>query len=117
MCVPVSSLNRCNAFTRLLHTVTFYKRNYARKNDELVPPVSEKLAARLQQVINAEISAILTIPFLATLMARGVWYWQDFPWQVGAVIAIAATGGSFFLYGRQAMIWAEDEDVAPAKED
>jgi len=56
------------------YTVTFYKRNYARKNEEFVPPVSEKLAARLQQVINAELLAILSIPFLATLMARGVWF-------------------------------------------
>lgn len=98
-------------------TVTFYKRNYARKNEEEVPPLTEKLAARLQQVINAEISAILTIPFLATLMARGVWYWDDFPWQVGAVVAIAATGGSFFLYGRQALTWTDadnDENDAVA---
>jgi len=71
--------------------------------------VSEKLAGRLQQVINAEISAILTIPLLATLMARGVWYWQGFPWPVGLVTAIAATGGSFFFYGRQALTWTEDD--------
>ena len=95
----------------LSSTVTFYQRNFARKNNEVVPPLSDKLAARLQQVINAEISAILTIPFLATLMSRGVWYWQDFPWQVGLVLSIAATGGSFFLYGRQALNWAE-ENVA-----
>ena len=101
----------------LFPSLTFYKRNYARKNDEVVPPLPEKLAARLQQVINAEISAILTIPFLATLMARGVWYWQDFPWQVGAVIAIAATGGSFFLYGRQALNWTDDDEPVLAKEE
>jgi hypothetical protein len=90
-------------------TVTFYKRNFARKNDELVEPLSEKLAARLQQIITAEILAILSIPFLATLMARGVWYWEDFPWQVGLVTAIAATGGSFLVYGKQALAWTEDD--------
>ena len=90
--------------------VTFYQRKGARKNDEVVPPLTDKLAARLHQVINAEITAILSIPFLATLMSRGVWYWQDFPWQVGLVLSIAATGGSFYLYGKQALTWTEDEE-------
>lgn len=76
-----------------------------------MPPLSPKLAARVTQIINAEISAILTIPFLATLMARGVWYWQDFYWQVGLALAIAATGGSFFYYGRQALAWTEDDEA------
>jgi hypothetical protein len=96
--------------------VTFYQRNYARKNDKEVPPLSEKLASRLQQIINAEITAILSIPFVATLMSRGVWYWEDFPWQVGLVLSVAATGGSFFLYGRQALQWKEaDTDTAIAE--
>lgn len=77
-----------------------------------MPPVSDELAARLQQVINAEISAILSIPLLATLMARGVWYSQDFPWQVGLTTAILATVGSFYFYARQALTWTEDEAVS-----
>lgn len=75
-----------------------------------MPPLTDKLAARLHQVLNAEITAILSIPFLATLMARGVWYWQDFTWQVGLVLSIAATGGSFYLYGKQALTWTEEDE-------
>ncbi len=99
-------------YAHIQSTVTFYQRKGARKNDEIVPPLTSKLAARLHQIINAEITAILSIPFLATLMARGVWYWQDFPWQVGLVLSIIATGGSFYLYGKQAFNWTEDADEA-----
>ena len=88
--------------------MTFYKRNFARKNDEEVPPISEKLAARLQSIINAELSAILSIPILATLMARGVLYSQDFPYQIGLVISLASTGGSFYFYAKQALDWKEE---------
>jgi Predicted membrane protein (DUF2214) len=88
--------------------VTFYKRNFARKDGKKVLPLSEKLATRLQQVINAEISAVLTLPLLATLMARGVWYQPDFPWPVGLVVSLAAMGGSFFIYGKQALTWTEE---------
>jgi hypothetical protein len=62
----------------------------------------------LHQIINAEISAILSIPILATLMARGVLYSPDFPYQIGLVASIAATGGSFYFYARQALSWKEE---------
>lgn len=89
--------------------VTFYRRKFARNDGKDVPPVSEKLAGRLQQILNAEITAVLSIPLVATLMARGVWYWDDFPWPAGLTLAIAATVGSFYLYGRQALTWTEDD--------
>lgn len=97
-------------FVPLLAIVTFYKRNFARKNEQAVPPVSEKLATRLQKVINAEISAIFTIPLLSTMMSRGVWYWQDLPWSVGLVTSIAATVGSFYFYANQALTWTEEDE-------
>lgn len=93
----------------LFPSLTFYKRNFARKNGEIVVPVSEKLAARLHQIINAEISAILTIPFLATLMSRGIWHQKDFWWQAGLVVSVLLTAGSFFFYGSQALTWVEEK--------
>ena len=96
-------------FLYRVNKVTFYKRNYQRKKNEIVPPLSEPLATRLRQIINAEISAIFSIPLLAALMARGVWYWEDFPWQIGLATAIAATVGSFFVYAKQALTWTEDD--------
>mmetsp|Transcript_33855 Transcript_33855/g.74494 ORF Transcript_33855/g.74494 Transcript_33855/m.74494 type:complete len:289 (-) Transcript_33855:150-1016(-) len=93
----------------LFPSLTFYKRNFARKNSELeVPPLSDKLASRLHSIINAEISAILSIPVLATLMSRGVWYSPDLPYQLGLVASLAATGGSFYFYARQALDWKEE---------
>lgn len=89
-------------------SLTFYRRNFARKeNGEALPPISEKLASRLQQIINAEISAVLSIPLLASLMARGVFYWDDLPWPVGLVVAVVAMVGSFYFYGQQALNWDE----------
>ena len=90
-----------------IHIVTLYRRNFARKNGEDVAPLSDELAKRLLQIINAEISAILSIPILATLMSRGVWYWDGFPYQIGLVLSLAATGGSFYYYAKQALNWEE----------
>lgn len=59
---------------------------------------------------------MLSIPLLATLMARGVGYSQDFPWPVGLVTAIVCMGGSFFFYAKQALTWTEDE-VALSKDE
>lgn len=81
-----------------------------------MPPISEKLAGRLKQVINAEITAMLSIPLLATLMARGVWYVQDFPWPVGLTFALLATGGSFYFYANQALRWTEEVSIVPEEE-
>mmetsp|Transcript_18882 Transcript_18882/g.22672 ORF Transcript_18882/g.22672 Transcript_18882/m.22672 type:complete len:105 (+) Transcript_18882:119-433(+) len=93
----------------LFPTFTFVKRKVARTvgNAEDVPPVSEKLVARLQQVVNAEITAMLSIPLLATLMARGVGFNEGLPWQAGAGFALTVTGGAFFFYGKQALTWEE----------
>lgn len=87
------------------------KRQRKENPGEPPTPVSDALAARLRAVINAEISAILTIPLLAALMARGVGYQPDLPWQVGMVVSLVATGGSFYFYARQALNWSEEEET------
>lgn len=94
----------------LFPTITFIKRGEKLFKDQPIEPMSEKLAKRTQSVINAEISALLSIPLLATLMARGVWYSNDFPWQAGAAVCAVALLGSGTLYAKQALQWKEDSE-------
>jgi len=95
----------------LFPTITLVKRGIPLFQGETVEPMSEKLEKRMKQVITAELSAIFTIPVTATLMARGVGYNESLPWQVGAAFVVLVTGGSAFLYGKQALTWTEDEVV------
>jgi hypothetical protein len=78
--------------------------------------MSDKLASRMAAVLNAEITAVATIPLVATFMARGVTYWSDFPWPVGAALSVLATGGSCYYYGKQALTWT-DEAEPPSEAD
>lgn len=89
-------------------TLTLIRRGVPIFQGRDVEPMSESLAKRMKQVINAEISAILTIPLLATLMARGVSYNNEFPWQAGAAFVTLVFVGSGFLYAKQALSWKED---------
>jgi putative membrane protein len=91
----------------LFPTITFVKRGSKLFQNEDIPPMSEELAARVRKVLNAEISAILSIPLFATLMARGVGYNEDFPWQLGAAFTVLTLIGSGTLYARQALTWEE----------
>lgn len=75
------------------------------------PPLSEKLAARMLKVVNAELLAIATIPFAATLMARGVGYVEWFPWQAGLGAAVLIAAGLSFKYSKEALTWKEDDVV------
>lgn len=93
----------------LFPTITLVKRGIKIFQDEPIDPMSEKLAARMQSILNAEISAILTVPLLATLMARGVGYNAEFPWQAGAAFTGLTLIGSGFLYAKQALTWTEDD--------
>jgi hypothetical protein len=74
--------------------------------------MSDKLAKRMTAVLNAEISGVVTIPLLATLMARGVTYWNDFPGPVGLVLSVAASGGACYYYGKQALTWTDEAPSA-----
>lgn len=96
----------------LFPTITFVRRGIPlfQGRPEEVEPMSAALARRLQQVITAELSALLTIPLTATLMARGVGYNNDFPWPVGAALVTLVTAGSAFVYAKQALTWTEETD-------
>ena len=52
----------------LFPTVTFIKRSVAIQQGKELEPMSEKLASRLQQVLNAELVMLASIPLAATTM-------------------------------------------------
>ena len=55
-------------------TIIIIQRSVAQRQqgDQPIEPMSERLAARMTSIINAELLAILSIPLTATLMSRGV---------------------------------------------
>lgn len=69
--------------------------------------MSDKLAARMQQILNAEITGLVSIPLVAAMMARGVGYFDGFPWQAGVALTVLATGGASFFYAKQALTWKD----------
>jgi hydroxymethylbilane synthase len=59
--------------------------------DVQIVEIRGNVATRVRKVLNAELSAVLSIPLLATLMARGVGYENgQFPWQLGAAVSLLA---------------------------
>jgi len=95
----------------LFPTIINIKRGGKRSQNGSIPPMSQELGKRMQTVLNAEISALLSIPLTATLMARGVSYWESFPWPVGAALVVLAFGGSGYKYGKEALTWNEEEYI------
>ena len=93
-------------------TTKIIQRSVAKRNGNLVP-MSEELAARMTSLINAELLMVGSIPLTASLMARGVGYMPNFPWQVGAGATVAALGGLGFKYVKEALDWKEPA-AAPA---
>ena len=71
--------------------------------------MSEELAGRMISLVNAELLMIGSIPLTASLMARGVGYMPNFPWQLGAGATVAALGGLGFKYVKEALDWEEPE--------
>jgi uncharacterized membrane protein len=94
-------------------TIIILKRVLEQRQTGTYPSMSEKLANRMTQVINAELLAIAAVPLTATLMSRGVLYNNnsgDFSWQAGAVLFALCFGGFGFKYAKEALTWTEDDD-------
>jgi hypothetical protein len=73
------------------------------------PPMSNKLANRIIKVVDSELSALASIPLIATFMSRGIAYVDYFPWQAaGAVPLLAVFVGLGFTYIKEALLWSED---------
>lgn len=67
----------------------------------------------MTSLINAELLMVGSIPLTASLMARGVGYMPNFPWQVGAGATVAALGGLGFKYVKEALDWKEPTAAPP----
>lgn len=93
----------------LFPSIIFYRRKMDRNEKRQQSPISPALAMRLRKVLNAELSAILFIPLLASLMTRGVFYSPNFVTRpvIGIVTSIAVTLAAFALYARKAFTWKE----------
>lgn len=91
--------------------IIFFRRDQARQKGESFAPLSAPIVDRITTIINAELLALVTIPFFASLMARGVLYVDDFPWAIGVVLYAVSLGGAGFKYGTEAFEIMEAENA------
>ena len=89
--------------------IVFFRRDQARQQGQTLAPLSDALIERITRIINAEILALVSIPLLASLMARGVFYIDDFPWPLGVVLYAVSLGGAGYKYGKEAFEMMETE--------
>jgi putative membrane protein len=93
----------------LFPTITIIKRTVAIQTGKELAPMTEKLAKRLKSVATAEMVMLASIPLAATLMARGVLYTDDIPFNIiGPVLVAITAGGLGYKYVKEALTWTED---------
>lgn len=90
-------------------TIVLFRRDLARRDGKELNSLSDALVDRMTTIINAELLALFTIPLLASLMARGVLYVEDFPWFIGAGLYAVSLIGAGFKYGKEAFDMMETE--------
>lgn len=101
----------------LFPTITIIQRTVQIQQRGSIEPMSEELASRMKQILNAELSALAVIPLTACLMARGVGYVNDFPTDiVGPTLFAVVTGGAVFKYVKDAITWKEPGKDSAAME-
>ncbi len=88
-------------------TIKIVQRAVAKRDGGDVPPLSPALVKRMTSIVNAELLGVLSIPFVATLMARGVFYVDGFPWFVGALPVVGCAGFFGYRYATEALDWAD----------
>lgn len=98
-------------------TTKIIQRSLEKNKTGSYPEMSEKLASRMQTILNAEITAILSIPLSATIMSRGIGYNDSIPWQAEAFLSAAVFIGLGYKYVKEALDFEEDEVLAPASEE
>lgn len=90
----------------------FYKNEHGQ-----YPEMSEELAKRMTTVMNAEITALLSIPLTATLMSRGIGYNEGIPWPAEAFVAALALFGAGYIYIKDALSYEYKLPAAAPTED
>jgi putative membrane protein len=75
--------------------------------DGMFPEMSEALASRMKSILNAEITALLSIPLSATIMSRGIGYSDSIPWPAEAALASLVFAGLGFKYVKEALDFQE----------
>ena len=88
-------------------TIKIIQRGAAKRDGGDVPPLSPALIQRMTSIVNAELLGVLSIPFVATLMARGVFYVDGFPWFVGALPVVGCAGFFGYRYATEALDWKD----------
>ena len=88
-------------------TIKIIQRGAAKRDGGDVPPLSPALIKRMTSIVNAELLGVLSIPFVATLMARGVFYVDGFPWFVGALPVVGCAGFFGYRYATEALDWED----------
>jgi putative membrane protein len=91
--------------------IIFFRRDQVRRNGDTLPPLSDAIVDRITTILNAEILAVASIPFMASLMTRGVLYVNDFPWAVGVILYALSLGGAGYKYGKEAFDMMETENA------
>ena len=84
------------------NTSIIIQRSLAKRNGTL-EPMGERLAARMIQICNAELTALAVMPLAATFMARGIAYSDAIPWQAEAAVTGLVTAGLSYKYIKESL--------------
>jgi putative membrane protein len=95
--------------TSLFPTTKIIQRALEKQKTGQYPEMSDKLACRMQTLMNAEMTALVSIPLSATVMSRGIGYNADIPWQAEAFLAIGVFVGLSYKYVKEALDFEEDD--------
>ena len=92
----------------LFNTTKIIQRSIARNTgDKVAEPMSQELNDRMKSICNAQLTGIIFIPLAATLMARGVGYNEDIPWQAEMGASLVLFLGLGFKYVKEALTFEE----------
>jgi uncharacterized membrane protein len=92
----------------LFNTTKIIQRSIARNTgDKVAEPMSQELNDRMKSICNAQLTGIVFIPLAATLMARGVGYNEDIPWQAEMGVSLVLFLGLAFKYVKEALTFEE----------